>query len=102
MDAGETTPPSYDAQCEALLTAAPPIVSSVMGLYPSSFVARMKQKGIVWFANVSTVAEALAARGDTVQARHVASAACAVGQWTMVLGLVLSLEPSAVMVLTDL
>ena len=48
------------------------------------------------------VAEALAARGDTRQARHLASAACAVGRWTMVLGLVLSLEPSAVRVLADL
>jgi tetratricopeptide (TPR) repeat protein len=47
-------------------------------------------------------AEALAARGDTRQARHAASAACAVGRWTMALGLVLSLEPSAVRVHTDL
>ena len=51
---------------------------------------------------LAAVAEALAARGDTRQARHVASAACAVGRWTTVLGLVLSLEPSAVRVLTDL
>jgi hypothetical protein len=47
------------------------------------------------------VAEALAARGDTRQARHVASAACAVGRWTTVVGLVFSLEPSAVRVLTE-
>ena len=40
--------------------------------------------------------------GDTRQARHVASAACAVVRWTTVLGLVLSLEPSAIRVLTDL
>ena len=32
-----------------------------MGLYPPDFVARLKQKGITWVANVSTVAEALAA-----------------------------------------
>jgi hypothetical protein len=42
------------------------------------------------------VAVALAATGNTRQARHVASAACAVGRWTTVLGVVLSLEPSAV------
>ena len=48
------------------------------------------------------VAEALAARGDARHARHVASAACAVGRWTMVLGLVLSLEPLAARVFTDL
>jgi hypothetical protein len=47
------------------------------------------------------VASALAAKGDTRQARHVASAACAVGRWTTVLRLVLPLEPSAVRVLTD-
>jgi len=46
------------------------------------------------------VAKALVARGDTRQAHHVASAACAVGRWTTVLDLVLSLEPSPVRVLT--
>ena len=51
---------------------------------------------------LTEVAKALVARGDTVQAHHVASAACAVGQWTTVLELVLSLEPSALRVLTDL
>lgn len=51
---------------------------------------------------LTAVAEALVARGDTRHAHHVASAACAVGHWTTVLGLVLSLEPSAVRVLTDL
>jgi nitronate monooxygenase len=60
-DAGNATPPDFSAQCEALLTAAPRIVSSVMGLYPPSFVRRLKEKGIAWFANVSTVAEARAA-----------------------------------------
>jgi hypothetical protein len=39
--------------------------------------------------------------GNMRQARHVASAACVIGRWTMVLELVLSLEPSAVGVLTD-
>ncbi len=60
-DAGNTTLPDFPAQCEALLAAHPPIVSSVMGLYPPEFVARLKQRGIAWFANISTVAEARAA-----------------------------------------
>jgi nitronate monooxygenase len=60
-EAGDAAPPDFTAQCEALLEAGPPIISSVMGLYPAAFVQRMKQKGILWFANVSTVAEARAA-----------------------------------------
>jgi nitronate monooxygenase len=60
-EAGDATPPDFAAQCEAFLQAAPPIVSSVMGLYPPDFVARLKAKHIAWFANVSTVAEARAA-----------------------------------------
>jgi nitronate monooxygenase len=60
-DAGDATPPDFAAQCEALLAAAPAIVSSVMGLYPPDFVARLKARGIAWFANVSTVGEAIAA-----------------------------------------
>lgn len=60
-EAADAAPPDFTAQCEALLTAAPPIVSSVMGLYPPDFVARLKARGISWFANVSTVAEARAA-----------------------------------------
>ena len=60
-EAGDTTPPDFAAQCDALLAARPPIVSSVMGLYPPAFVARLKQAGIAWFANISTVAEARAA-----------------------------------------
>lgn len=60
-EAGDATPPDFAAQCEALIAVAPPIVSSVMGLYPAEFVARLKREGIAWFANISTVAEARAA-----------------------------------------
>jgi nitronate monooxygenase len=60
-DAGDARPPDFAAQCEALLEAHPPIVSSVMGLYPSEFVDRLKSLGILWFANTSTVAESRAA-----------------------------------------
>jgi nitronate monooxygenase len=57
-NAGDATPPDFAAQCEALLAAKPPIVSSVMGLYPPAFVAKLKSAGVAWVANVSTVAEA--------------------------------------------
>lgn len=60
-EAGDAAPLDFSAQCEALLEAGPPIVSSVMGLYPPEFVARLKQRGISWWANISTVAEAVAA-----------------------------------------
>src|SRR5947207_14067494 len=60
-EAGDALPPDFNAQYEAFLDAAPPIVSSVMGLYPPQFIARLKAKGIAWFANISTVAEARAA-----------------------------------------
>lgn len=60
-EAGDATPPDFAAQCEALLEARPQVISSVMGLFPAEFVARMKAADIWWFAAVSTVAEALAA-----------------------------------------
>lgn len=60
-EAGDATTPHFAAQCEALVAARPPIVSSVMGLYRSDFVARLKALGIAWFANTSTVSEAKAA-----------------------------------------
>ena len=63
--AGDATPPDFAAQCAALLAAHPPIVSSVMGLYPPAFVAELKKLGIVWFANVSTVAEATLPRSPS-------------------------------------
>jgi nitronate monooxygenase len=61
VEAGNAVPPDFDAQCEAMLAAAPPIISSVMGLYQPAFVERLKAKGILWFAVVSTVSEAVAA-----------------------------------------
>jgi nitronate monooxygenase len=59
--AGDATPPDFDAQCDALLNVRPPMVSSVMGLYPPAFVQRLKRHGIKWCANISTVAEAIQA-----------------------------------------
>lgn len=60
-EAGDAMPPDFAAQCEALLAIRPAIVSSIMGLYPPVFVRQMKDRGIAWFASVSTVAEARAA-----------------------------------------
>jgi nitronate monooxygenase len=59
--AGDAQPPDFAAQCEALLEASPSIISSIMGLYPPTFVAAMKARAIRWFANATTVAEARAA-----------------------------------------
>jgi nitronate monooxygenase len=60
-EAGNTPLIDFAAQCDALLDAGPAIVSSIMGLYPEAFIARLKERGIKWFANVTTVAEARAA-----------------------------------------
>jgi nitronate monooxygenase len=60
-EAGDAAPADFNAQCEAMLEAGPPIMSSVMGLFPPEFVAKLKERGITWFANISTVAEARAA-----------------------------------------
>ena len=53
--------PDFEAQLDAILDAAPAVVSSIMGLFPPDFVARAKARGIAWFANATTVAEARAA-----------------------------------------
>src|SRR5215831_862138 len=40
--AGDAAPPDFEAQCAAMLDAAPAAVSSVMGLFPPAYVARLK------------------------------------------------------------
>ncbi len=60
-EAGDAATLDFEAQCEALLQAAPAAVSSIMGLFPAAFVERLKARGITWMATVSTVAEARAA-----------------------------------------
>lgn len=59
--AGDAPMPDFDAQCEAFLASSPPVVSSIMGLYPPTFVAALKERGIAWFACATTLAEALQA-----------------------------------------
>jgi nitronate monooxygenase len=71
-EAGDSRPPDFGRQCEALLAAAPAAVSSIMGLYPPQFVRRLKAAGIKWFANVSTLREAqeaAAAGADVIVAQ---------------------------------
>jgi nitronate monooxygenase len=60
-EAGDATLPDFEAQCETMLAIAPKVISSIMGLYPTDFVSELKARGILWFANATTVAEARAA-----------------------------------------
>jgi len=59
--AGDVALPDFDTMCDAVLAARPAAVSSIMGLFPPPFVARMKAAGVAWFATATTVAEARAA-----------------------------------------
>jgi nitronate monooxygenase len=56
--AGDVGLPNFDAQCEAFLDLRPAAVSSIMGVFPEKFVTRLKERGISWFATVTTLAEA--------------------------------------------
>lgn len=70
--AGDVRPVDFDSQCEALLDIGPATVSSIMGVFPPAVVARIKDKGLRWIANVTTVAEArtaVAAGADAVVAQ---------------------------------
>jgi len=67
-EAANTTLPDFAAQCDAMLEAGPSVISSIMGLYPPEFVARMKARGIKWFATVTTVQEALDAEAAGAEA----------------------------------
>jgi len=63
VPADEVNSPQVDfaQQCDAMIAAKPRVISSIMGLYPSTFIERMKAAGIHWFATATTVTEALAA-----------------------------------------
>lgn len=50
--------PDFDAQIEAMLDVAPPIASCVLGVFPPAVAARLKARGIPWFAAATTVTEA--------------------------------------------
>jgi nitronate monooxygenase len=57
-NAGDVVLPDFDAQCAAFLDASPRVVSSIMGVYPPAFVARLKERGIAWWATANTLADA--------------------------------------------
>lgn len=60
-EAGDAKLQDFPAQCQAMLSVTPKAISSIMGLYPPDFVSELKTRGILWFANATTVAEAKAA-----------------------------------------
>jgi nitronate monooxygenase len=60
-ESGNPSLPNFEAQYQTLLEIAPKVVSSIMGLYPTSFVSQLKARGILWFATATTVAEAQSA-----------------------------------------
>ncbi len=60
-EAGDASPLDFEAQCQAMLDAAPKVISSIMGLYRPKFVSELKARKILWFATATTVAEAKAA-----------------------------------------
>jgi nitronate monooxygenase len=59
--AGDASLPDFEAQCQAMLDAAPRVISSIMGLYPPKFISELKARGILWIATATTVTEAKAA-----------------------------------------
>src|SRR5256714_2006230 len=60
-EVGDAKPLDFAMQCDALLAAAPRVVSTIMGLFPEKLVAELKARGIAWFACATTLAEARAA-----------------------------------------
>jgi nitronate monooxygenase len=60
--AGDAVLPDFDAQCDTFLEVAPTAVSSIMGVFSPAYVARLKERGIAWFATATTCAEAEIAR----------------------------------------
>jgi nitronate monooxygenase len=61
-EAGDAVPLDFRAQCAVFLELRPTAVSSIMGLFPTELVTRLKDKGIAWFATATTLAEARAAQ----------------------------------------
>ena len=61
QEAGDALLPDFEAQCQAMLNLAPKVISSIMGLYAPAFISELKARGILWFANATTTAEAKAA-----------------------------------------
>jgi nitronate monooxygenase len=60
--------PDFDAQVDALLAAAPPAISFVMGVPAQRILTRARRAGIVTIATATTVAEAVALETSGVDA----------------------------------
>ncbi|ARF73202.1 2-nitropropane dioxygenase [Kitasatospora albolonga] len=62
VDTGSAAPehPAFDDQVDALLAAAPPVISFVMGVPPVRVVEEARRRGIVLFGTATTVDEAVA------------------------------------------
>jgi nitronate monooxygenase len=54
--------PDFAEQCEAMLTARPTVISSIMGIFEPGYVQRLHAHGIAWFACATTLDEALTAQ----------------------------------------
>jgi nitronate monooxygenase len=70
--AGDTVPPDFAAQFEALVAARPAVASTIMGIFSNEQVQRLKAAGIAWFACATTLDEAMqaqAAGADAVVAQ---------------------------------
>jgi nitronate monooxygenase len=57
-EAGDTSLPDFSGQLEAFMEIRPPVISSIMGLFPEEFVVKLKERAISWFACATTLAEA--------------------------------------------
>ncbi|MFD7979293.1 NAD(P)H-dependent flavin oxidoreductase [Streptomyces sp. NPDC059071] len=60
--------PDFDEQLDALLAAAPPVISLVMGLPPRRLVTEARRRGIALIGTATTVAEAVALEASGVDA----------------------------------
>lgn len=61
VDPPETvTPPAFDDQLAALLSAAPPVISFVMGVPPAWALAQARRQGILTIGTATTADEAVA------------------------------------------
>ncbi|KAI8610361.1 2-nitropropane dioxygenase [Chytriomyces sp. MP71] len=58
----------FEEQVQALLDAAPPVISFVMGVPPQHVIAKAREKGIVTLGTATTVAEAVALQNAGIDA----------------------------------
>jgi nitronate monooxygenase len=67
-DAAAPFGPSFPAQAEALLAAAPPVMSFVMGVPPGGVITEARRRGIVTIGTATTVDEAVAIEAAGIDA----------------------------------